>query len=41
MTGQKFSISLKYFEKKFFAGNVLKQKVKPKNQEIQHLKKKN
>ena len=31
MTGQNFSISLKNFEKFFFAGNVLKHKVKPKN----------
>ena len=31
MTGQNFSISLKNFEKIFFAGNVLKHKVKPKN----------
>ena len=31
MTGQNFSISLKNFEKKFFAWNVLKHKVKPKN----------
>ena len=36
MTGQNFSISLKNFEKFFFAGNVLKRKVKPKTQEIQH-----
>ena len=31
MTGQNFSISLKNFEKFFFAGNVLKHKVIPKN----------
>ena len=31
MMGQNFSISLKNFEKNFFAWNVLKHKVKPKN----------